>query len=176
LRIREHVQAAAAAAAQVNKPADPSDPVGWLVAQLRAGPRWSADVKAAAKDDGVNEYKLRRAKQKLNVQAAREAGTGPWFWRLPQHSGQVPGIQMPNPVPTSPTSTSEHLGKNQMSASTSTNAQMSFTGNMENTSTPGICACGEQLTTAASIRFGACHECRVAALATSNDTQPSLFD
>jgi hypothetical protein len=45
-------------------------------------------------------------------------------------------------------------------------------GNMENTSTPEICACGEQLTTAASIRYGACYECRLSA---SNDAQAPLF-
>jgi hypothetical protein len=173
LRIGEHVQTAmAAAAVQLDRPADPSDPVAWLVAQLRGGPRWSADVKKAAKDDGVSDFKLRRAKRKLNVQAAREAGTGPWFWRLPQHAGQVPGVQMSMPPPISHTPTSEHLGKNQMLVSTSTNVQMSVLGNMDTPSTPEICACGEQLTTPASIRYGACQECRLTA---SKDSQPSLF-
>jgi hypothetical protein len=172
LRIREHVEAAATAAARIDRPGDPNDPVAWLVAQLDGGPRWSAEVKAAAKDAGLTAFKLRTAKQKLNVQAAREAGTGPWFWRLPQHVGQVPGVQMSVSPPISHTPTSEHLGKNQMLVSTSTNVQMSVLGNMDTPSTPEICACGEQLTTPASIRYGACQECRLTA---SKDSQPSLF-
>jgi hypothetical protein len=175
LRIREHVEAAAAAAARVDTPADPSDPVAWLAAQLDSGPRWSADVWQAAKDDGVTDYKLKRAKRKLNVKAAREAGTGPWYWRLPQHVDQVPGIQMAIPAPISQTSTSELLGKNHKSVSTSTNSQKLISGYMESVSTPEICSCGAQLTNPASIRYGACQECRLAALNASKDAQPGLF-
>jgi hypothetical protein len=170
--IREHVVDKAAAAAQIDKPADPSDPVGWLVAQLRAGPRWSVDIATAAECDRISPYKLRAAKQKLNVKPGRDGGTGFWYLRLPQHAGQVPGANLSNPTLISHNRQLRQLGKDQKPLSTSKESSCRSPGYMESSFSPEKCGCGKELTNPVSIRLRACGECRLVA---SNDAQPSLF-
>lgn len=161
LRIREHVEAAAAAQAADADRGD-ATPIAWLAAQLGAGPQWSSDIETAAKVAGISPYKLRSAKQKLNVESAREGSHGPWFMRLPQHSGRIPGAQMSVQMPFSHTPTSGHLGTHQKSLSTSKDFRSRSERCMETRSTSGICDCGAQLTSPASIRYGRCQECRLA--------------
>jgi hypothetical protein len=174
LKIRDHVDkaAAAAAAARLDPPADPSDPVGWLVAQLRAGPRWSVDIATAADCDRISPYKLKTAKRKLNVKPRRDGGTGNWYLRLPQHVGQVPGANLAISPPIPQDRQHRQLGNNQKSLSSSKESSGRSSGYMESIFSPKKCGCGKQLTNAVSIRLGACEECRLIA---SNEAQTSLF-
>jgi hypothetical protein len=70
------------------------DAVAWLAAFLAAGPRWSTDIHSAREEAGISEKKLKSAKKRLNVASGRTGSDGPWFMRLPQHDGQVPGVQV----------------------------------------------------------------------------------
>ncbi|OBH23905.1 hypothetical protein A9X03_14220 [Mycobacterium sp. E1715] len=165
LTIREHVEDAAAAQVAAADRTDAS-PIAWLAVQLGGGPRWSTDIDAAAERDGISAYKLRAAKLKLNVKPSRESGTGPWFLCLPQHLGRTPvenDFQMRSDAPVFHRPTSGESGKNQMPASTSEDFRSRSEGYMETVSTSDFCACGEQLTSPASIRYGMCRECRLAA-------------
>lgn len=98
LTAREHL-------AENMVPADSGDDaVMWLAALLASGPRWATEVFDAAKTAGISEKKARTAKRRLNVDAARVASNGPWFWRLPQDTGIPDGPQM------APARASGHLG------------------------------------------------------------------
>jgi hypothetical protein len=58
----------------------------WLVSALAGGPQPAVELKQRAKNDGVHERTLLRAKQRLGVVACRE-GFGPagrWTWQLPK--------------------------------------------------------------------------------------------
>ena len=77
------------------------DAVGWLVAFLAAGPRWSVDVHDAREAADISEKKLRAAKKRLNVGSHRADGDGPWFMVLPQHAGRQPQAQASPDVPVS---------------------------------------------------------------------------
>jgi hypothetical protein len=171
LRIREHVEAAAAQTEAAAR-GDSSDTVAWLVFELADGPRWSTDVQAAAKRDGISDYKLRTAKQKLNVESTREGGTGQWFMRLPQHSGQVPGAQMSNSTPISSRIDISTSGQNHMSISTCKESSCRSERYMETPSTSEICDCGAQLISPASIRYGKCQECRLSPSKDDGDDEP----
>jgi 5S rRNA maturation endonuclease (ribonuclease M5) len=176
MTIREHVDSAAAQqSATTGRGADASDATVWLTTHLAAGPRWSTDIESLAKADAIGVKRLRAAKFKCKVQSAREGGTGPWYMFLPQHSGKVPGSQMP---PTCPSDapyrergTSGTCGENQMYPLSSQDVQMYP---KEVYGTPGkglhLCACGAQLTIPASIRYGACEECRLTA--SNDDSSP----
>jgi AAA domain len=172
MTIREHFEATAAAqAAAGGRRSDTSDSVAWLDAQLSGGPRWSTDIHAAAERDGITKRQLDAAKQKLNVESTRESGTGPWFMRLPQHSGHVPGAHNHTEPPTSPECDCGDSGENQKYASSSEDAQNHATGYMGTSGDADSCDCGAQLTSPASIRYGQCQECRLAA---SNDTSDAM--
>lgn len=59
--------------------------VEFLRAELEAGSRQARDVKAAARDAGISDATLRRAKAQLGIDATRVggvAGQGHWEWRL----------------------------------------------------------------------------------------------
>ena len=172
MTIREHVQAAATS--QIGTPrSDYSGGVAWLAAQLADGPRWSVDIHMTAERDGLNRRDLDAAKAQLHVQSTREAGTGPWFMRLPQHSDRVPGTRCTQDARTFQDCTSGTSGKNHMYASSSEDAQMYNPGYMDASRKPDFCACGAQLTSPASIRYGACQECRLpVSNDDSNDDEP----
>jgi hypothetical protein len=170
LRIREHVEAAAAHNGTTH--GDSSDAIAWLALQLAGGPRWSADIKTAAECDKISKRKLDRAKLKLNVEAAREAGNGPWFWLLPQHSGWLPGAQnhAQNPM-----FSKRDCGDSGENSETHTEQQKHSQSHSEVYIGPeepadGRCDCGAQLTTPASIRYGECYECRT--IASKDDDEP----
>ena len=59
---------------------------------LAAGPVKSKEVFRQAKEAGIGEWTVRRAKKNLGVVVTREGfgNDGDWFWSLPQHSGGVP--------------------------------------------------------------------------------------
>jgi energy-coupling factor transporter ATP-binding protein EcfA2 len=57
----------------------------WLIEALSGGPVSSVEVEAAAKNVGVSERTLDRAKKKLGVVAFKGAFKGGWAWRLPDH-------------------------------------------------------------------------------------------
>jgi hypothetical protein len=57
----------------------------WLASALRDGPQSAVNLKQRAKNDGVHERTLLRAKQRLGI-IARRQGFGPeglWTWQLP---------------------------------------------------------------------------------------------
>jgi hypothetical protein len=59
--------------------------VEFLRAELEDGPRPAKDIKSAARDAGISEATLRRAKAEIGVDAERVggvAGQGHWEWRL----------------------------------------------------------------------------------------------
>jgi len=74
--------------------ADPADPTAkdeagtWLAAALAGGPRKQAELLAEAKEAGISERTLRRAKEAIGVKADRLDGqTGAWSWLLPPKAG-----------------------------------------------------------------------------------------
>ena len=50
---------------------------------LGNGPKPSNDVKSKARDAGISNATLWRAKESMDVKASKERGTGEWWWRLP---------------------------------------------------------------------------------------------
>lgn len=62
-----------------------ADGVAFLREALRGGEQYSKDVQTEARQNGVSERTLNRAKTALNVQSRKE-GFNPakWFWRLPE--------------------------------------------------------------------------------------------
>jgi RecA-family ATPase len=55
---------------------------GFLEDALANGPVRSNDVKAKAKEAGISNATLWRAKELLPIKASKELGSGEWFWRL----------------------------------------------------------------------------------------------
>jgi putative DNA primase/helicase len=56
----------------------------FLLDRLEAGPMNSDDIIAEAKQEGIAEKTLRRAKKDLGIKSRRRGGTdGTWFWELP---------------------------------------------------------------------------------------------
>jgi hypothetical protein len=169
------------------------DAVAWLAAVLAGGPRWSADVHGAREEAGISEKKLKSAKKRLNVASERTDSDGPWFMRLPQHVGQIPGVHM-SPVSdhwTSGTSgTSGPLLEGfQKSLSTSQEGQR-VNGERQGTcGTSGLppttrtslshfCVvddCGQQLQHPDSIERGICERCWLTSKRTTDDTA-TLFN
>jgi hypothetical protein len=67
-----------------------SDASEFLALQLVAGPRPAEEIKAAARDAGVSEKTLERAKKRIGVESDR-VGFGPegvWYWRPADIDGQ----------------------------------------------------------------------------------------
>jgi AAA domain-containing protein/bifunctional DNA primase/polymerase-like protein len=63
----------------------------FLLERLEAGPRKSDDIIEEAKQEGIAEKTLRRAKKELGVKARREGGSdGTWFWGLPPKNAAHP--------------------------------------------------------------------------------------
>jgi hypothetical protein len=59
----------------------------FLRLELAQGPRPAREIAKAARDAGIKERTLDRAKQKLRVRSEREGGIGGegvWFWRIPE--------------------------------------------------------------------------------------------
>jgi hypothetical protein len=56
-----------------------------LLERLRAGPVKQNDILEEAKQDGIAERTLRRAKKELGIKSWKERGRidGDWFWELP---------------------------------------------------------------------------------------------
>jgi hypothetical protein len=50
---------------------------------LADGPRLAKDVEADAKNVGIAERTLRRARKALKVNATKAGFTAPWMWALP---------------------------------------------------------------------------------------------
>jgi hypothetical protein len=57
----------------------------WLQSALRGGPQSAVELKQLAKNDGLHERTLLRAKQRLGIVARREGFGlhGKWLWQLP---------------------------------------------------------------------------------------------
>lgn len=94
---REHLIESAAAD-------DGDEVVAWVAAWLGSGPRWANASLDAGNAAGFSDKRLNRAKRRLNVESQRDGGNGPWFWRLPQHTG------VPDDPPQSRVGASGHLG------------------------------------------------------------------
>ena len=57
----------------------------FLLERLETGPVNSDDIVEEAKQEGIAEKTLRRAKKELGVKSRRQGGTdGTWFWELPK--------------------------------------------------------------------------------------------
>jgi hypothetical protein len=54
----------------------------WLAEQLTTGPKPMKGIEKEAKDNGVSEKTLRRAKAELGVVAEKSSFHGDWWWRL----------------------------------------------------------------------------------------------
>lgn len=54
---------------------------------LKWGSQKATDVMTEAKENGITEITLRRAKRALGIETFKTGKTGPWFWKLP---GTVP--------------------------------------------------------------------------------------
>lgn len=66
------------------------DAVAFLAAELEDGPRLAKDVKRAARDAGVSDRTLDRAKGKLGVKVRREGGRfGAWHWQRPSKDANL---------------------------------------------------------------------------------------
>ena len=65
--------------------AEQSDAIKFLSEVLRDGEKYSKDVQTEARQNGISERTLARAKTSLNVQSRKE-GFNPtrWFWQLPE--------------------------------------------------------------------------------------------
>jgi hypothetical protein len=61
-----------------------SDAVGFLQAALAAGPRPASEVYDEARQLGIADRTLRRARGELGVEFFRPDFGGPYYWRLPQ--------------------------------------------------------------------------------------------
>lgn len=92
--------------------------VDFLRAELEDGPRPAKDIKAAARDAGISEATLRRAKAEIGVDAERVGGVasqGHWEWRLRrspprEHFSQSAGEHLrTNPLPERDSSGEESL-------------------------------------------------------------------
>jgi hypothetical protein len=57
----------------------------FLLERLEAGPANSDDIIEEAKQEGIAEKTLRRAKKELGIKSRKQQGRtdGPWFWELP---------------------------------------------------------------------------------------------
>jgi putative DNA primase/helicase len=57
----------------------------FLLERLEAGPANSEDIVEEAKQEGLAEKTLRRAKKELGIKSRKQQGRtdGPWFWELP---------------------------------------------------------------------------------------------
>jgi len=71
----------------------------FLLAQLADGPMGATECKAAAKDDGISEHTLRRAREKLELDIYVDGETRRSMWKLPPvHSFANPFRTPPPPV------------------------------------------------------------------------------
>lgn len=55
----------------------------WLNDFLATGSKKANDVYSAADAAGYSKDQAKRAKKRIGVEAVRETGDGPWFWKLP---------------------------------------------------------------------------------------------
>ncbi len=66
-----------------DKPDALGEAMDWLAATLADGPKAAREVIAEAREDGISEQTMRRAKRTLCVRAIRPDGqTGPWSWTM----------------------------------------------------------------------------------------------
>jgi hypothetical protein len=135
------------------------DAVAWLATYLAAGPRWAKDAHHAGEQAGFSEKKRYAAKKRLSVEATRPDGDGPWFWRLPQHTGRTPD------GPDAPVS--GHVGiwasgghvENPHNLSTSQDIQMTNRetyGHVGNAESHACGVCGQEMLLPASVDRGYC--------------------
>jgi putative DNA primase/helicase len=80
----EEIISAAAQSAECGPALD--EACEWLRSVLTTGPQAAVELKRIAKEDGIRERTLVRAKQRLGVLAARTGFGlgGSWMWRLPE--------------------------------------------------------------------------------------------
>ncbi|VBA62110.1 AAA family ATPase [Mycobacterium attenuatum] len=62
---------------------DARDVDRWLTDFLATGSKKANEVYSAADAAGFSKDQAKRAKKRLAVEAVRETGDGPWFWKLP---------------------------------------------------------------------------------------------
>lgn len=74
----------------------------WLGKLLADGPVESNTVYGAADSAGFSKDKAKRAKSRMRVEAYKDTGDGPWFWRLPtkgaDDQGSTPDSQNSAPL------------------------------------------------------------------------------
>jgi putative DNA primase/helicase len=64
----------------------------FLLERLEAGPANSDDIVEEAKQEGIAEKTLRRAKKELGIKSRKQQGSvdGAWTWELPPQGGRAP--------------------------------------------------------------------------------------
>jgi hypothetical protein len=93
VRVEWKGETAHTAAALLAAPTDPEEKSALAEASeflrdvLRRGPVWSVQVKEQARDAGISEFTLKRAKSALGVISEKE-GDGSWSWRLPDQASK----------------------------------------------------------------------------------------
>ena len=67
----------------------------FIRAQLAEGPMLRRDIEAAARDAGIADRTLRRARETMNVVVSKQNGamTGPWLWALPEREFDGPSTK-----------------------------------------------------------------------------------
>lgn len=61
------------------------DAADFLADTLRTGPVAAKEVQRQAKQAGLSDKALRRAKSRLNVKSQKQGFSGEWVWALPEH-------------------------------------------------------------------------------------------
>jgi hypothetical protein len=74
------------------------DATAFLRAELAGGAKPAEDVLARAKECGISERTLKRAKQELGVRAAKSGWDGAWTWTLPQEGQTARDTQPIGPL------------------------------------------------------------------------------
>ena len=68
--------------------------VEWLKDLLKHKPMAASEVKEQAKEAGISQATLRRAKEKLGIVPYKQNFSSPWMWELPKvltHSPDLKG-------------------------------------------------------------------------------------
>ncbi len=72
--------------------ADRDEAVAWLGKLLADGPVRANDAYAAADAAGLSKDRAKRAKKRIGAVAAKAGMSGPWYWALAEHEGDLDHI------------------------------------------------------------------------------------
>jgi hypothetical protein len=72
-------------------PDSQDDTEAWLRKLLNDGPVLAVAVYGAADSAGLSKDQAKRAKKKIRAVAGKDGMTGPWYWALAEHEGDIEG-------------------------------------------------------------------------------------